>query len=171
MHRYLRCTWDWLITVMDSTEAQLRYGSALAKSSDPSTRPTHCTLSRTVAVVVLPLAKRRYSDKSRAVGADTSSLVVLQMLVQHGETSWRTRCPCWGHPSSSCSETQDQNRSDLLVTGHGGAESAVAMETGASIEHGGRDYVRRLLHVQWTHLIYRPFHQGRTFSLNYIARF
>ena len=74
-------------------------------------------------------------------------------------------------PSSSCSETQDQNRRDLLVTGHGGAESAVAMETGASIEHGGRDYVRRLL--QWTHLIYRPFHlhQGRTFSLNYIARF
>ena len=36
----LRFTWQWLMTVLDSTEAQLRYGCALAASSDPS-HPTH----------------------------------------------------------------------------------------------------------------------------------
>jgi len=36
----LKPNWDWLMTVMDSTEAQLRFGSALAASTDPS-HPGH----------------------------------------------------------------------------------------------------------------------------------
>jgi E3 ubiquitin-protein ligase EDD1 len=32
----LKPNWDWLMTVMDSTEAQLRFGSALAASTDPA---------------------------------------------------------------------------------------------------------------------------------------
>ena len=36
----LRPNWTWLMTVMDSTEAQLRFGSALSNSSDPS-HPSH----------------------------------------------------------------------------------------------------------------------------------
>jgi E3 ubiquitin-protein ligase EDD1 len=36
----LKPTWDWLIAVMDSTEAQLRFGSVLSESTDPS-HPSH----------------------------------------------------------------------------------------------------------------------------------
>ncbi|XP_021934340.1 E3 ubiquitin-protein ligase UBR5 isoform X2 [Zootermopsis nevadensis] len=37
---HLKPTWDWLLTVMDSTEAQLRFGASLTHSSDP-THPGH----------------------------------------------------------------------------------------------------------------------------------
>ncbi|KAH7947257.1 hypothetical protein HPB52_008998 [Rhipicephalus sanguineus] len=33
---HLKPTWDWLVAVMDSTEAQLRFGCALSNHSDPS---------------------------------------------------------------------------------------------------------------------------------------
>jgi E3 ubiquitin-protein ligase EDD1 len=36
----LKPNWDWLMSVMDSTEGQLRFGSALTHSSDP-THPAH----------------------------------------------------------------------------------------------------------------------------------
>ncbi|XP_014675920.1 PREDICTED: E3 ubiquitin-protein ligase UBR5-like [Priapulus caudatus] len=37
---HLKPTWDWTLTVMDSTEAQLRFGSALSSVTDP-THPQH----------------------------------------------------------------------------------------------------------------------------------
>ncbi|XP_063230682.1 E3 ubiquitin-protein ligase UBR5 isoform X3 [Bacillus rossius redtenbacheri] len=37
---HLKPTWDWLLTVMDSTEAQLRFGASLTHSSDPA-HPGH----------------------------------------------------------------------------------------------------------------------------------
>nr|CAD7423599.1 unnamed protein product [Timema monikensis] len=37
---HLKPTWDWLLTVMDSTEAQLRFGASLTHSSDPN-HPAH----------------------------------------------------------------------------------------------------------------------------------
>uniref|UniRef100_A0A8D8RW40 E3 ubiquitin-protein ligase hyd n=1 Tax=Cacopsylla melanoneura TaxID=428564 RepID=A0A8D8RW40_9HEMI len=40
LEQELRPTWDWLVTVMDSTEAQLRFGASLTNSSDPS-HPSH----------------------------------------------------------------------------------------------------------------------------------
>ncbi|BES97694.1 Ubiquitin-protein ligase [Nesidiocoris tenuis] len=40
VERQLKPTWDWLLTVMDSTEAQLRFGASLTTSSDP-THPHH----------------------------------------------------------------------------------------------------------------------------------
>lgn len=44
----LKPTWDWLITIMDSTEAQLRFGSALSNTSDPASpsHPLHTSHSR-----------------------------------------------------------------------------------------------------------------------------
>ena len=36
----LKLNWDWLMTVMDSTEAQLRFGSALTNATDPN-QPGH----------------------------------------------------------------------------------------------------------------------------------
>ena len=36
----LKDTWDWLLTVMDATEAQLRFGASLTHSSD-LTHPGH----------------------------------------------------------------------------------------------------------------------------------
>lgn len=36
----LKTTWDWILTVMDSTEAQLRFGASLTNSADPS-HPLH----------------------------------------------------------------------------------------------------------------------------------
>ena len=40
IEQQIKPNWDWLMTVMDSTEAQLRFGSALSNSSDPS-HPSH----------------------------------------------------------------------------------------------------------------------------------
>lgn len=36
----LRPTWDWVLNVMDATEAQLRFGASLTHSTDPS-HPLH----------------------------------------------------------------------------------------------------------------------------------
>ncbi|XP_077989768.1 E3 ubiquitin-protein ligase UBR5-like [Glandiceps talaboti] len=40
MEYHLRPTWDWLVAIMDSTEAQLRFGQALNSTTDPS-HPSH----------------------------------------------------------------------------------------------------------------------------------
>lgn len=40
LESHLKPTWDWLLTVMDSTEAQLRFGASLTHASDP-THPSH----------------------------------------------------------------------------------------------------------------------------------
>lgn len=36
----LRGTWEWLLTVMDATEAQLRFGASLTHAADPA-HPNH----------------------------------------------------------------------------------------------------------------------------------
>lgn len=36
----MKPTWDWLLTVMDATEAQLKFGASLTNSLDPSS-PGH----------------------------------------------------------------------------------------------------------------------------------
>ena len=41
----LKPNWDWLMLVMDSTEAQLRFGSALVNTTDPN-QPGHPLSSR-----------------------------------------------------------------------------------------------------------------------------
>lgn len=40
MEQRLKPTWDWILSVMDATEAQLRFGASLTHSSDPS-HPSH----------------------------------------------------------------------------------------------------------------------------------
>lgn len=40
VERRLRPTLEWILTVMDSTEAQLRFGGSLTDSADPS-HPLH----------------------------------------------------------------------------------------------------------------------------------
>ncbi|CAL1532111.1 unnamed protein product [Lymnaea stagnalis] len=49
LEQHLRPTWQWLVAVMDSTEAQLRFGSALSNNSDPSCpqHPLHANYART----------------------------------------------------------------------------------------------------------------------------
>ncbi|CAG5118736.1 unnamed protein product, partial [Candidula unifasciata] len=48
LEQNLRPTWQWLVAVMDSTEAQLRFGSALSNNSDPSCpqHPLHASYTR-----------------------------------------------------------------------------------------------------------------------------
>lgn len=40
VERRLKPTWDWILTVMDATEAQLRFGASLTDSTD-SAHPLH----------------------------------------------------------------------------------------------------------------------------------
>ncbi|XP_050538326.1 E3 ubiquitin-protein ligase UBR5 isoform X3 [Daktulosphaira vitifoliae] len=40
IEKSLKPTWDWLMAIMDSTEAQLRFGASLTQSSDPQ-HPRH----------------------------------------------------------------------------------------------------------------------------------
>ena len=51
----LKPNWDWLMLVMDSTEAQLRFGSALANSTDPN-QPGHPMSARSSASVASRIA-------------------------------------------------------------------------------------------------------------------
>ena len=51
----LKPNWDWLMLVLDSTEAQLRFGSALANSTDPN-QPGHPLSARSVASVASRIA-------------------------------------------------------------------------------------------------------------------
>lgn len=46
---HLSSTWEWMVAIMDSTEAQLRFGSALSNRSDPSCpqHPLHSNHMRT----------------------------------------------------------------------------------------------------------------------------
>lgn len=70
----LKPVWDWLVNVMDSTEAQLRFGVALSNASTPNGTPSnHITLygrtplSRMVtASSVLPSARTAPSSSSAA---------------------------------------------------------------------------------------------------------
>ncbi|XP_025408185.1 E3 ubiquitin-protein ligase UBR5 isoform X3 [Sipha flava] len=45
IEKSLKPTWDWLMAIMDSTEAQLRFGASLTQSSDPQhpRHPLHST--------------------------------------------------------------------------------------------------------------------------------
>lgn len=40
MEGRLKTTWDWVLNVMDATEAQLRFGASLTNSADPA-HPLH----------------------------------------------------------------------------------------------------------------------------------
>lgn len=40
MEYHLKPTWEWLLTVMDATEAQLRFGASLTQNADPA-HPGH----------------------------------------------------------------------------------------------------------------------------------
>lgn len=47
---HLKPTWDWLITIMDSTEAQLRFGSVLSNATNPAhpSHPMHASYVRSL---------------------------------------------------------------------------------------------------------------------------
>lgn len=49
MEFQLKPTWLWLLTVMDATEAQLRFGASLTSTSDPAhpSHPLHAPLGGT----------------------------------------------------------------------------------------------------------------------------
>lgn len=40
VEKRLKPTWDWILTVMDATEAQLKFGASLTDSADPA-HPLH----------------------------------------------------------------------------------------------------------------------------------
>ena len=53
IEQLMKPNWDWLMTVLDSTEAQLRFGSALAGATDPSSHPFSHQLNRSNSVGLL----------------------------------------------------------------------------------------------------------------------
>ncbi|KAG8228758.1 hypothetical protein J437_LFUL008199 [Ladona fulva] len=77
LEHHLKPTWDWLLTVMDSTEAQLRFGASLTTCSDPnrSLHPLHhnphsqAQVQAAAAAAVAAAAARR--DRARIVGFST----------------------------------------------------------------------------------------------------
>ncbi|XP_062606641.1 E3 ubiquitin-protein ligase UBR5-like isoform X3 [Saccostrea cucullata] len=61
---HLSLTWDWLIDIMDSTEAQLRFGAALCHTTDPA-NPSHPLHSN----YVRNLRERTNREESRILQA------------------------------------------------------------------------------------------------------
>ena len=48
IQRLTKPNWDWLMTVLDSTEAQLRFGSALAGVTDPAAHASQLRMQQQV---------------------------------------------------------------------------------------------------------------------------
>lgn len=74
----LKPTWDWVLTVMDATEAQLRFGASLTRTTDPS-HPLHPLHLNTATSQTAPAASLSGinvlggSSQSRTRLIDTSS--------------------------------------------------------------------------------------------------
>lgn len=51
VEKRLKPTWDWILTVMDSTEAQLRFGASLTDSTDAA-HPLHPSNAATTSTAV-----------------------------------------------------------------------------------------------------------------------
>lgn len=64
---HLKPTWDWLLTVMDATEAQLRFGASLTQNADPA-HPGHPLHS---AATGLGLNQGGLANNSRYIDLDT----------------------------------------------------------------------------------------------------
>ncbi|KAG8192530.1 hypothetical protein JTE90_015165 [Oedothorax gibbosus] len=64
---HLRPTWEWLITVMDSTEAQLRFGCALTSGTNPS----HSAHPMPASLQTHTRRVRTVESESRAAGSTT----------------------------------------------------------------------------------------------------
>lgn len=68
----LKSTWDWMLTVMDATEAQLRFGASLTNSADPA-HPLH------------PL----HSPHHQSATTTTSSSISIPVLNPDGQNARR----------------------------------------------------------------------------------
>lgn len=80
-------TWEWMVAIMDSTEAQLRFGSALSNSSDPSC-PQHPLHSNHV----------RTNREPRSVPRDEPRpLQVIDTRRRHRFGAIGKAVVCWGH--------------------------------------------------------------------------
>uniref|UniRef100_H0VF27 HECT-type E3 ubiquitin transferase n=1 Tax=Cavia porcellus TaxID=10141 RepID=H0VF27_CAVPO len=78
-------TWNWMVSIMDSTEAQLRYGSALASAGDPG-HPNH------------PLhASQNSARRERMTAREEASLRTLE-----GRRYERLPCPSMCRQSPVC---------------------------------------------------------------------
>ena len=62
----MKPNWEWLMSVLDSTEAQLRFGSALAGSTDPS-NPSHPMFATS------RISRTNNGGSSTAIGGSSSS--------------------------------------------------------------------------------------------------
>ncbi|CAH1996841.1 unnamed protein product [Acanthoscelides obtectus] len=73
----LKSTWDWLLTVMDATEAQLKFGASLTNSLDPSVGTQQYTASTSGTSTSrqsnrLPVSNTTSSFGNRIVGFSTN---------------------------------------------------------------------------------------------------
>ena len=65
----LKPTWDWLVCIMNSTEAQLRYGKALTAATDPAhpTHPNHAQYMRSLRGAAREAATREELSFQRSL--------------------------------------------------------------------------------------------------------
>ncbi|VVC25628.1 Hypothetical protein CINCED_3A013222 [Cinara cedri] len=69
IEKSLKPTWDWLMAIMDSTEAQLRFGASLTQSSDPQhpRHPLHATTNINNTLPTAPSGIGSNNNSSQAV--------------------------------------------------------------------------------------------------------
>lgn len=66
----LRPTWDWLVSVMDATEAQLRFGSVLSGPHQPNQKNIHASSTRQPAANTSSFSSSRFE---KTIFSDASS--------------------------------------------------------------------------------------------------
>lgn len=75
----LKSTWDWMLTVMDATEAQLRFGASLTNSADPA-HPLH------------PLHSPHHQSAANTPSSSSISIPVLNTDGQNSRREFLTYC-------------------------------------------------------------------------------
>lgn len=80
----MKPTWDWLLTVMDATEAQLKFGASLTNTSDTTSSPSSSTTSTTTTRSGHPLNSSSNSGGGvRLLPTTLASLGVLAFNYLH----------------------------------------------------------------------------------------
>ncbi|XP_014299219.1 E3 ubiquitin-protein ligase UBR5 [Microplitis demolitor] len=130
---HLKPTWDWLLVVMDATEAQLRFGVSLTRSADP-THPEH------------PLNNAPSLSGGNFTGLLNSAAMSLTL---QGNTGRNQRTGMTA--SSNISTTQGSTRLTVGFTGVGEAPRNAREREGGDAHWARREFLSYCLSLMRAH--------------------
>ncbi|XP_058797650.1 E3 ubiquitin-protein ligase hyd isoform X2 [Phymastichus coffea] len=137
LEAHLKPTWDWLITVMDATEAQLRFGVSLTRSADP-THPEH------------PLNSAPSLSGGNFTGLLNSAALSLSLQGNTGRSA-RTGISSGSGTGSNISTTQNPSRVTVGFSGISEASRSGREREGGDGHSARREFLSYCLSLMRAH--------------------